>query len=205
MNVGEYSRGGKSRGLEAVKALDHDMNPAVKLVPGGILEVLEGKTFLFFTASVKTSDFIADGLSAWWRVRRHAHPGVKRLLLDMDNGPECGGHRSQFLNRMVQFADATGLELRLAYYPPYHSKYNPIERYWAGLEKSWGGYLLDTTEHVLARASSFAWKGVKTSVKMLSKVYEKGVRLVGEAKWKLEQRLERHSVLAWWDILIVPS
>ena len=40
---------------------------------------------------------------------------------------------------MTAFADMTGLDIRLIYYPPYHSKYNSIERYWAGLEKSWNG------------------------------------------------------------------
>ena len=43
---------------------------------------------------------------------------------------------------MTEFTDMTGLCVRLAYYPPYHSKYNAIERYWAGLEKSWNGYFL---------------------------------------------------------------
>ena len=48
VNVGEYSRGGRSRGIEAVKALDHDMCPKEKLVPGGILEPVTGKVVLVF-------------------------------------------------------------------------------------------------------------------------------------------------------------
>ncbi len=63
----------------------------------------------------------------------------------------------------------TGLCVRIIYYPPYHSKYNSIERYWAGLEKSWNGYLLDTVETVLKRAGNFFWKDVKMRrVKLLS-------------------------------------
>ncbi len=60
--------------------------------------------------------------------------------------------RGKFLKRVVEFSDASGLEVRLAHFPPYHSKYNPIERYWGGLEKSWNGYLLDSVETVLKRA-----------------------------------------------------
>ena len=62
VHVGEYSRGGRSRGLEAVKALDHYMCMKEKLVPGGILEPVDGKSFLFFGTNYKTSDFMADGL-----------------------------------------------------------------------------------------------------------------------------------------------
>jgi len=60
--VGEYSRGGRSRGLKAVKALDHDMSPKEKLIPCDILEPVSGRSFLFFGTSYKTSDFIVDGL-----------------------------------------------------------------------------------------------------------------------------------------------
>jgi hypothetical protein len=48
VHVGEYSRGGRSRGIKAVKALDHDMCMKEKLVPGGILEPVSGKSLLFF-------------------------------------------------------------------------------------------------------------------------------------------------------------
>ena len=46
LNIGDFSRGGKSRDIEPKKAEDHDMNPKAKLVPYGILNVLTG--FLTF-------------------------------------------------------------------------------------------------------------------------------------------------------------
>ncbi|MCP4447039.1 MAG: ISAzo13 family transposase, partial [Myxococcales bacterium] len=49
------------------------------------------------------------------------------------NGPENSGRRTQFLNRMVSFADRYQLNIRLAYYAPHHSKYNPVERCWGVL------------------------------------------------------------------------
>jgi hypothetical protein len=205
VHVGEYSRGGQSRGLEPVKALDHDMRPKEKLVPGGILEPVTGRAFLFYTGSNKTSDFLVDGLLLWWNERQWDLSGVKRVVLNVDNGPECSGHRSQFLLRMVQFADMTQLTVRIIYYPPYHSKYNAIERYWGALEKSWNGYLLDTVNAVLNRSANFIWKGLRTTVRLLDTVYEKGIKLCTKEKAKLEQRLQRSSELPWYDITIHPK
>jgi hypothetical protein len=205
IHVGEYSRGGRSRGIVAVKALDHDMCPKEKLVPGGILEPVTGKSFLFFGTHYKTSDFMADGIFLWWEERKQELSGVRQLVINLDNGPECNGHRSQFLLRMTEFADMSGLCVRLIYYPPYHSKYNAIERYWAGLEKSWNGYLLSTVDTVLNRAENFFWKRTRTVVRLLDAIYEKGVKVCGNAKTELEQRLLRSVNLPWWDITIHPE
>jgi hypothetical protein len=205
VNVGEYSRGGQSRGTSAVKALDHDMQPKEKLVPGGILEPVSGRSFLFFGNSYKTSDFLADGIHSWWEERKQELSHVKQLVINMDNGPECNGHRSQFLYRMSEFADTAGIVIRLIYYPPYHSKYNSIERYWAALEKSWNGYLLDTEITVLNRASTFTWRGIEPIVRLFDAVYKKGVKLCKQDKEALETRLLRSPELPWWDIEINPK
>lgn len=202
VDVGDYSRYGRSRGLEPVKALDHDMRPKEKLVPGGILEPVSGRSFIFFTGSNKTSDFIVDGLMLWWNKRKQDLPDVKRIVLNMDNGPECSGRRTQFLKRMVEFSDQTGLTVHMAYYPPYHSKYNGIERYWAGLEKSWNGYLLSTVNVVLNRASNFVWKKVRATVQLLDTTYEKGVKIIGKERQQIEERLSRSRELPLYDITI---
>jgi Rhodopirellula transposase DDE domain len=202
VNVGEYSRGGQSRARIAVAALDHDMQPKEKLVPGGILESVSGRPFVFFGNSYKTSDFMVDGLLLWWEERKSALSNIKQLMINLDNGPECSGHRSQFLLRMTEFADQTGLSVRLVYYPPYHSKYNGIERYWAGLEKSWNGYLLDSVTTVLNRARNFMWKGMRTTAIVLGTTYKKGVKVCTKEKKRLEARLQRDPTLHWWDITI---
>ena len=97
------------------------------------------------------------------------------------------------------------LIIRLIYYPPYHSKYNAIERYWAGLEKSWNGYLLDTVNTVLKRAANFVWKGLNATVHMLNSFYEKGVRVSGKLKAETEERLKRSEQLLLYDITIIPK
>ena len=204
INIGPYSRGGLSRGLRPVAAADHDMMTKQKLVPGGILEMGSGKPFLFFTESCKTSDFMVDGIELWWRENQGRMDGIKQLVVNMDNGPECSGHRSQFLRRMVDFADREQLDVRLIYYPPYHSKYNGIERYWGGLERSWNGYLLDTVAEAIMRASQYVWRTAKTTSTLLKGVYQKGVKLGGSEKKELEKRLSRSAELPWWDITIQP-
>lgn len=204
VNIGEWSRGGRSRGLFPVKAADHDMMIKQKLVPGGVLEAVTGQSFLFFTEGAKTSDFMVDGIGLWWRSNRSRFEGVKELVINMDNGPECGGHRSQFLSRMVDFADREQIRIHLVYYPPYHSKYNAIERYWGGLERSWNGHLLDSVQTVLKRAENFFWKNMRTMTACLGNLYPKGIRLSGQSKKRLENRLSRSETLPWWDIVINP-
>jgi transposase len=181
------------------------MRPKEKLIPGGILEPVNGKSFLFFGNSYKTSDFLADGLKLWWEERRKEISHIRHLIINMDNGSECNGHRSQFLYRMAEFADMSGLIVQLVYYPPYHSKYNSIERLWAGLEKSWNGYLLDSVTTVINRAASFAWRETKPIVKLIDTVYEKGIKLRHKEKKELESRLLRSAALPWWDITIYPK
>jgi len=77
---------------------------------------------------------------------------IRRLVIYLDNGPKNSGSRTQFLKRMIEFADWSGLEIRLVYYPPYHSKYNPIEHCWSSLEQKWGGTLLNCLKVILQEA-----------------------------------------------------
>ena len=202
--LGDYSRGGQARGLEAVQALDHDLATKAKLVPVGILEVASGALDLTLASSAKTSDLLADTLEGWWQRRGPALSHVKELVLNADNGPESNGKRSQFLARLVAFADASGLRIRLVYYPPYHSKYNPIERCWGALERHWNGTLLSTAQTALRWAQTMTWKGLAPVVQCTDKLYQKGVRLIGKAKNALEARLQRSPALPWYDILIHP-
>ena len=106
---------------------------------------------------------------------------------------------------MTEFVDITGLTIHLVYYPPYLSLYNAIERYWAGLEKSWNGYLLETVEIVLKRATNFVWKGFNAVVTSLETVYKKGIKVFGKAKTLLEERIRRSEPLSLYDITISPK
>jgi hypothetical protein len=105
---------------------------------------------------------------------------------------------------MVQFADTIGKPIQLLYYPPYHSKYNPIERCWGILEQHWNGAQLRDVNTLLAWAASMTWKGIPPVVALSREVYAKGVSLTKKAMREVEARLRRNPELPKWDILIEP-
>ncbi len=151
-----------------------------------------------------TSDAWVDALKVWWlRVREDLGP-IKRLVIYLDNGPKNSGRRTQFLKRMVEFADWSGLEVRLVYYPPYHSKYNRIERCWSALEKKWNGVLLSGLKVVLQCALRMRWKGQHPMVKRLHGTYPDGVRVPAKEMKLIEARLQRSATLPKYDITIEP-
>jgi transposase len=182
------------------------MGCAEQYVPFGIVEEDSGRLHLTFGSSFKTSDFIVDGLEDWWQtLPEEQQAPLTHLQLKVDNGPESSGVRTQFLKRLVEFADATGKIIQLLYYPPYHSKYNPIERCWGILEQHWNGAKLVDTETMLEWAKSMTWKGIHPVVKLSRKLYRKGISLSKKAMREVEARLERNPLLPKWDILIRPA
>ena len=205
VQVGEFSRDGEARGAGPVKALDHDMKPVATLIPFGILEVVTGLLTIVFGTTRLTSDFVVDCLEQWWQVRRKCLPHVKKLVINLDNGPETSSQRTQFLKRMVALADRFGLVIELVYYPPYHSKYNPIERCWGILEAHWNGALLGSVETVLGWARTMTWKGQRPEVHLIETEYERGRRVGKEEMKGYEARLQRCGTLPRWSVIITPQ
>jgi len=146
---------------EPLKADDHDRELIAVLVPLGILDVSGERLSIYFGQSAKTSDFVADCLELWWQENQAIYPGLEELVIDLDGGAATRSNRTQFIKRMVEFARKTQWQIRLIYYPPYHSKYNPIERCWAVLENYWNGAILDSIDAALNWASNMTWKGIK--------------------------------------------
>jgi transposase len=138
---------------------------------------IAGISILNLARSYKTSDFIVDVLEHWWD---HLPPSTRQALpsiqLKVDNGPESSGVRTQFLNRLVAWVDQIGKPLQLLYFPPYHSKYNPIERCWGILEQHWNGACLTDVETMLAWAQSMTWKSYPPTIRLNTSTYEKGLR-----------------------------
>jgi len=205
VKVGDLSRGGQSRGTKATKANDHDMEYKEKLVPFGILDVLGNLLTIIFGTSRETSDFIADCLQQWWDESHTQYAHIRQLVINLDNGPNNSSFRTQFMKRMVEFADRNNLEIVLVYYPPYHSKYNPIERCWGILEKHWNGTLLDCRTTVLEWARTMTWHGISPVVKLLDRVYEKGVKIAKKAFQSIAKRLKRNDAIPKYTVKIEPQ
>lgn len=114
VDIGEFSRGGRTRGDN--QACDHDMGCDEKYIPFGIVDEDTGRLYLSFGSSYKTSDFIVDTLSAWWAsLDPLAQAATARIQIKVDNGPESSGVRTQFLNRMVRFVDQIGKPIHLPF------------------------------------------------------------------------------------------
>jgi transposase len=203
VKVGPFARGGKSRTL--VAAVDHDFQPTTTLTPVGILLPAFNELFVYGVTSKVTRDCLADRLVQWWEAVRARFPHITTLVLNVDNGPENHSHRTQFMQRMVEFVQQYQVTMRLAYYPPYHSKYNPIERCWGILENHWNGSLLDSIDTVLQFAATMTWKGTPPSVALVTTTYQTGVTLTKEAMEAVEATIKRLPHLEKWFVDIVPT
>jgi Rhodopirellula transposase DDE domain len=102
------------------------------------------------------------------------------------------------------FSNGHGIEIELVYYPPYHSKYNLIERCWGTLEQHWNGTQLKTIQDAVNWARSMAWKSVAPIVEFIDKIYSKGVTLSKQAFVKLNQVLHRQAGIDKWSVVIKP-
>ncbi len=200
VNVGPFSRKGKGR--TKTEAVDHDFKPEATLTPFGIFAPEYDDLTLSMTGSKVTSDFIVDRLVDWWEFNRERFPGVTKLVLNLDNGPENHSRRTQFLKRMVGFAREYRLDIELAYYPPYHSKYNPIERCFGILELHWNGALLDSVEAALGYAETMSWRGGHPEVVLVEAKYRTGVRVGREEMEELESAITRLPTLEKWFVSI---
>ena len=198
VKVGPFSRGGKSRAK--VEAADHDFKPVAIVTPVGILVPTLDEVFLYSVVSKVTSDCLADCLTQWWEAVRERFGPITTLVIHLDNGPENHSRRPQVMQRMVDFVRHSQLHVRLAYYPPYHSKYNPIERCWGIRENHWNGALLDSIETVLASAQTMPWKAMQPVVELVTTTYKTGVKLTKQAMDEVEKHLQRQPGLDTWFV-----
>jgi len=198
VKVGPLARGGKSR--VPTKAADHDFESVARVTPVGILLPGSDELFLYGVTSKVTSDCLVDRLVDWWESVKERFSHITTLLLNLDNGPESHSRRTQFMQRLVDFAQHSGLIIRLAYYPPYHSKYNSIERCWGILEQHWNGALLDSIDAVIQSARTMTWKGNHPVVALVTTTYQSGVKLTKEAMNLVETQLQRLPSLGKWFV-----
>ena len=202
VKVGPFARGGKSR--TTTKACDHDFKPATTLTPFGILLPASDELFVYHLTSKLTSDGLVDRLSHWWQAVRSRFSQITTLVINLDNGPENHSRRTQFMQRLLGFAHQYGLRVCLAYYPPYHSKYNPIERCWGSLERHLNGSILDTVEAVMNFTASMTWRSLHPVVELVTTVYQTGVRLTKAAMAEVEAQIVRRPGLGKWFVDILP-
>jgi hypothetical protein len=172
---------------------------------GIFLPEINQSHFWFSTGPV-TADFMVDRIYELWLKLHKQFPNVDKLAINVDNGPECSGQRTQWLNRLADFSDKTSLIIELAYYPPYHSKYNPVERLWGVLKNHWRGELLNSIEKALGLSRAMEYAGVApTTVKLIRKIYRRGAWLTKNQMTRVEERIHKLKGLEKWFITISPQ
>ena len=157
---GPYSRKGKSRIL--VETCDHELTNNC-VIPFGILNLKTSKTYFYNFENKPTSEVIVDCIDDYYSDNIYT-----KLVILLDNGPDNSGVRTVFLKSLINFSDKYQIEIELLYYPPYHFKYNPIERIWARLEKKWNEILLISWKFCYKVMERLTWKKEKSKVKYIT-------------------------------------
>jgi hypothetical protein len=170
--LGLFFRQGRLYTQKARKAWDHDFPSAAfgVIYPHGFYDLKRNVGHLNLGLSHDTSRFACDSLGWWWQTHgQPAFPRAKHMLVLCDGGGSNASNRYVFKYHLERLATRLGLEIRVAHYPPYCSKYNPIEhRFFPHVTQACQGLLLTSLEvtcRAMAKASTK--QGLKTTVHVL--------------------------------------
>ena len=201
-NIGRLSDNGYSWFTR--KALDHDTNFDCSVVPFGILDLKTNESFVYCTKGSSTAEFKVDCIEEYVKYKKEKCD-VKRLMIFLDNGPENSSRRTLWIKKLVELAIKYNIVIELVYYPPYHSKYNMIERYWARLQLSWNGLIIDTVDKLINVINKVTWKGIYSKAVLVEKEYKKGITIDKYEMKKIEKdHVYREEGIEKWSLVITP-
>jgi hypothetical protein len=211
--LGNFFRGGKLFTLETIRVFDHDFAEFAQgvVLPHGIYDQKLNRGYMHLGTSHETSEFACDNLKDWWeRFGRVAYPEAKSILLLCDGGgsnpaDNDNGQAHLFQTDMQRLVNALGLEIRVAHYPPYASKYNPIEhRLFPHLTRVCRGVIfhsIGVVAELMRKASTRT--GLSVVVDIVDKFYQIG-RKVSQAT-KNAVNLVRDTDQPRWNYRILPN
>ncbi len=199
--LGPFSRNRKNR--IQIEAVDHELTNDC-LIPFGILDLKNNTPYFFNYTSKPTSLDLVDCIEEFFE-EQYLNKDISKLMIFLDNGPDNSGVRTIFLSGLINIAKKYNIQIELVYYPPYHSKYNPVERLWARLEKIWNGFLLETKEVCLSFMKNLTWRNTKSVTKLKEVKYEKGLTINKKEMKMLEDKyITRTDGIKKWSVLITP-
>jgi Rhodopirellula transposase DDE domain len=211
--LGNFFRSGPLFTRQTIRVFDHDFAEFAQgvVLPHGLYDLKQNRGYIHLGTSHDTSEFACDCLKDWWeRFGRTAYPEAKSLLVLCDGGgsnpaDNDNGQAHLFRTDVQRLVNDLALEIRVAHYPPYASKYNPIEhRLFPHLTRVCRGMILhsvDLVAELMRKAKTRT--GLSVVVEILGKVYEIG-RKVGQAT-KDAVNLVRDTVLPRWNYRILPN
>ena len=187
------------------------------VIPHGVYDLRAHLGYVSLGTSRDTSEFAVASLLGWWREQGRAlYPEAEELLLLCDGGGSNSARTYLFKQDLLHFTAATGLRVRVAHYPPYTSKWNPIEhRLFPHLTRACAGVVLTSVELVRELMSGARTvTGLEVKVQILDKVYEKGRRVAEavkeEIRYQAGQMRERTRLvydekLPRWNYRVFPE
>lgn len=206
--LGNFYRDGHLYTREELHAFDHDFNSFAEkvIIPHGIYDVQRNLGYLHLGLSKDTSQFACDCLRFWWLEHgQAAYPNAAAILALCDGGGSNGSRHNIFKEDLQKLADELGIEIRIAHYPPYCSKYNPIEhRLFPHVTRACQGVLftsLNLVKELMEKTKTS--KGLKVFVKIVDTVYQSGRKAAED--FKQTMRIVRDSILPAWNYRVIPE
>lgn len=206
--LGSFYREGKLYTREAIEVFDHDFPTAASGVvfPHGLYDVGRNCAHINLGTSHETSQFACDSIERWWqRQGREQYPAATRLLLLCDGGGSNSANRYVFKEALQKLADRLGLEIRVAHYPPYCSKYNPIEhRLFPHVTRACQGVVFHTVGVVKSLMEKTQTStGLRVTVDIIDQAYEVGRKCA--KGFKETMKIVFDDFLPKWNYRAVPS
>jgi hypothetical protein len=206
--LGNFHRAGTTYTEQTAETFDHDFGSAGqgKLIPHGIYDLASEHAHTHLNTSHDTSELCCDSVASWWeQYGQAAYPGAKRLLILCDGGGSNSATQHLFKEDLQRLANRLGLEVRVAHYPPYCSKYNPIEhRVFPHITRACQGVIFHTLEvaqQFIERAKTSM--GLRVTASVLAKAYVTG-RKCAEG-FKEAMKIVFDDFLPKWNYRAIPE
>jgi len=205
--LGNFYRDGKLYTQSAIQTNDHDFSSGATgfVIPHGFYDIKRNTGYITLGISHDTSEFACDSLHQWWLNYGVVHySGATSLLILCDGGGSNSSRHSIFKEDLQKTANKLGLEIRIAHYPPYTSKYNPIEhRFFPHVTRACEGVVfnsIETVKKLISRTSTS--KGLETMVNVLDKIYHTGRKYANDFREKMPIVFDEY--LPKWNYCAVP-
>jgi hypothetical protein len=206
--LGNFYRPGVIDTQETILVNDHDFSSKGNgmMIPHGIYDTAKNQGSLHLNASHDTTALACDSIALWWQEQgSNDYPDARKLLILCDGGGSNSATKYLFKQDLQELANRLGLEIRVAHYPPYCSKYNPIEhRMFPHVTRACQGVILDRPEaakHYMEKTETT--KGLKVVVRFIDKVYEAGRKCA--AAFKKTMKIVFDEILPKWNYTAVPE
>lgn len=206
--LGNFYRDGKIYCTETIFTFDHDFKTFAQgvVIPYGIYDYEKNIGYMYLGNSKDTSQFSCDNIRKWWETYgKENYKNSDSILILCDGGGSNNSRHYLFKDELQKLSDSIGKQIRIAHYPPYTSKYNPIEhRLFSYISKAWSGVVFDSMETVKKLIEKTTTKkGLKIEVELIDCVYETGRKV--DVNFKKNMKIKFDDFLPKWNYVVNPQ